>query len=96
VTNSGRGVGTRQIIDDATFQNNEFNRAFVAMQYFGYLRRGIDPGGYNFWLGILNGHPNDTSFRYQMVCAFITSGEYQLRFSSNVTQNDTGCPAVHP
>lgn len=96
VTNSGRGVGTRQIIDESLFQNNEFNKAFVMMQYYGYLRRGIDPNGYAFWLGILNNQGSDPNARYKMVCAFINSGEYQLRFSSTITQNDQGCGSVHP
>ncbi len=28
----------------------EFNAAFVAMEYFGYLRRDPDTAGFNFWL----------------------------------------------
>src|SRR5437870_1041895 len=42
-----RGSVVRQMIDDAGFQNKEFNPGFVLMQYFGYLRRGADTGGYN-------------------------------------------------
>ena len=40
--------------------NVEFNRAFVLMQYFGYLRRDPNSGqdtdytGYDFWLTKLN------------------------------------------
>lgn len=40
--------------------NALYNRAFVLMQYFGYLRRNPDDApdnnlsGYNFWLGVLN------------------------------------------
>jgi hypothetical protein len=88
VTNFGRGVGTRQIIDEAAFQNAEFNKAFVLEQYFGYLRRDKDQGGYLYWLNELNNRPpNDSSTYRKMVCAFATSGEYQLRFGSTVTQN---------
>ena len=57
----------------------EFARAFVLMQYFGYLKRSPDEGGYNFWLTKLNdfgGHYGNA----QMVEAFITSFEYRDRF----------------
>jgi hypothetical protein len=31
----------------------EYNKAFVLKEYYGYLRRGIDQAGYNFWLNVL-------------------------------------------
>jgi hypothetical protein len=58
------------------------------MQHFGYLRRDVDEGGYQFWLNMLNNNP--TNF-LGMVCAFITSTEYQHRFSSVVTHNNSEC-----
>jgi hypothetical protein len=59
------------------------------MQYFGYLARDPEPGGFAFWLDVLNNRePNN--FR-AMVCAFITSTEYQQRFSSVVTQSNAQC-----
>src|SRR6185503_10508124 len=36
------------------FYNQEFDTAFVMMEYLGYLRRNPDPDGYAFWLGKLN------------------------------------------
>jgi hypothetical protein len=63
----------------------EFNQAFVLMQYFGYLRRDANPGpdtdfsGYNFWLNKLNtfgGNSQDA----EMVKAFLVSSEYRGRF----------------
>jgi len=75
-----------------TLTTNEFNRAFVLMQYFGYLRRNpndpqdTDYTGYDFWLTRLNNftHPgDDVLVRVQnadMVKAFIVSGEYRSRF----------------
>jgi len=63
----------------------EFNRAFVLMQYFGYLRRNpndapdSDYSGYQFWLAKLNVF--DGNFvNAEMVKAFITSTEYRQRF----------------
>jgi hypothetical protein len=82
----------REVIELAEFKTREYNRAFVLMQYFGYLRRDPDAGGYNFWLNVLNNRlPNDSAGYRSMVCAFITSREYQERFSSVVTRNDTEC-----
>jgi hypothetical protein len=55
----------------------EFNPAFVAMQYFGYLRRDPEAGGYQAWLNTINANPSD--FR-SMVNGFMNSTEYRLRF----------------
>ncbi|PWT88560.1 MAG: hypothetical protein C5B55_12900, partial [Blastocatellia bacterium] len=67
----------RAIADSDEVFNVEFNQAFVAMQYFGYLRRAPEPAGYNAWLTYLNTHPTD--FR-TMVNGFVNSPEYRLRF----------------
>jgi CSLREA domain-containing protein len=61
------------------FVRAEFNRAFVQMQYFGYLRRDPDAAGFNFWLGKLNSFGGDY-IKAEMVKAFITSIEYRARF----------------
>jgi Domain of unknown function (DUF4214) len=87
--NQGRAFAVRDAIDNSAFQNAEYNKAFVLMQYFGYLRRDPDQGGYDFWLDVLN---NRVAGNYRgMVCAFITSPEYQLRFNATATQNDHNC-----
>jgi len=67
----------RAIADSDQILNLEFNRAFVAMQYYGYLRRTPDDSGYSAWLNYLNGHPNDSR---TMVNGFMNSIEYRLRF----------------
>jgi hypothetical protein len=90
MTNQGR---TRaqvllNVIDIQAFKDREYNPSFVLMQYFGYLRRDPDQGGYDFWLGILNAQPANAR---GMVCAFITSTEYQERFSSISTRNNSLC-----
>jgi hypothetical protein len=67
----------------------EYNRAFVLTEYFAYLRRDPDKGGYDFWLNVLN---NREPHNYRgMVCSFITSKEYQIRFSTAVTSSDEHC-----
>ncbi len=67
----------RAIADSDQVGTAEFTRAFVAMQYYGYLRRTPEDSGYNAWLNYLNAHPGD--FR-TMVNGFMNSGEYRLRF----------------
>ena len=74
-----------KVADDVDFRNAELNRAFVLMQYFGYLRRNPnDPpdsnfSGYDFWLTKLNQFNGD--FRNaEMVKAFLVSREYLERF----------------
>jgi lysophospholipase L1-like esterase len=65
------------LVEHPAVDLRERNGAFVAMQYFGYLRRDPDTSGYNNWLNYLNANPTD--FR-TMVRGFANSQEYQLRF----------------
>jgi hypothetical protein len=84
----------RRLVEYTEFVNAEFNRGFVAAEYYGYLRRDPDTSGYNFWLNVLNnGVPGN--FR-SMVCAFITSAEYQVRFGATVTRKNDECASVAP
>jgi len=79
--------GLQQVADNAVLQQQEFNRAFMLMQYFGYLRRNPDVApeaalnfaGYNFWLNKLNQFNGDY-IGAEMIKAFITSSEYRGRF----------------
>jgi hypothetical protein len=80
-----RARALRLFADNPTLKSQEFNRAFVLMQYFGYLRRNpndapdSDFTGYNFWLTKLNQF-NGNFVNADMVKAFITSSEYRHRF----------------
>ena len=44
-------------INNRAFIDAEYNRSFVASEYFGYLRRDADIGGFIFWLGQVNRFP---------------------------------------
>jgi hypothetical protein len=77
----------RIVAENAKFARNEFNKAFVLMQYFGYLHRNPNAApdnnfnGYNFWLDKLNQF--DGNFvEAEMVKAFINSIEYRQRFGT--------------
>jgi hypothetical protein len=84
---AARGRALRRVAENSTLGQQELNRAFVLMQYFGYLRRnpndapeaGLNFDGYNFWLNKLNQFNGDY-VAAEMVKAFITSGEYRQRF----------------
>ncbi len=82
---TARGRALRRVAENAALVQQEFNRAFVLMQYFGYLRRDPNTGpdtnfdGYNFWLRKLNTF--NGSFRQaEMVKSFLVAGEYRQRF----------------
>jgi hypothetical protein len=84
-TATGRAAVLLKVVGDADFRAREKNRAFVLMEYFGYLRRAPDEApdgnfdGYNFWLDKLNQF--DGNFvEAELVKAFITSAEYRQRF----------------
>jgi len=82
---AARGRALRDVAENATLQQQEVNRAFVLMQYFGYLRRDPNGGqdtdytGYDFWLTKLNQF-NGSFINAEMVKAFIESSEYRGRF----------------
>jgi len=85
--NGARVRVLRRVADNSALKQQETNKAFVLMQYFGYLRRNpFDPpeptlnyDGYNFWLNKLNQF-NGNFVNAEMVKAFLISGEYRQRF----------------
>jgi hypothetical protein len=92
VSDLGGGVKSRAqvlraIAEHPNTVNAEFNRAFVLMQYFGFLRRNpndapdTDYTGFDFWLTKLNQF-NGNYLDAEMVKSFITSMEYRQRFGN--------------
>ena len=84
---TARAQALRQVAEDSTLQTAESNRAFVLLEYLGYLRRNpndppdSDYSGFDFWLTKLiqfNGNYVDA----EMVKAFLTSLEFRGRFGS--------------
>jgi hypothetical protein len=67
----------RTVIESSEVFNKFFNRGFVSMQYFGYLRRDPDTIGFANWVNTLNADPSN--FRH-MIFGFIYSTEYRNRF----------------
>jgi hypothetical protein len=89
----------RSVSENTIFTQRQFNKAFVLMQYFGYLRRNPNAtpdtnfDGYNFWLGKLNQF-NGNFVSAEMVKAFITSGEYLQRFGPPSIPTPTPTPGI--
>jgi hypothetical protein len=79
----------RAVAEDSDLYRSEFNKAFVLMQYFGYLKRNPDDlpdsnfSGWMFWLNKLNEF-NGNFVQAEMVKAFLASDEYQKRFDTQV------------
>jgi hypothetical protein len=91
-SDSGRVAIIRQLADSEGIVRAEYNRSFVLMQYFGYLRRDPDEKGFTFWLNVLQDKPATDSRAYQsMVCSFLSSAEYQARFGMTLTHTNAEC-----
>jgi len=75
----------RAVAEHDKLVNSERNRAFVLMQFFGYVRRNpndpqdTDYTGYDFWLSKLDEFKGNF-INAEMVKAFISSSEYRARF----------------
>ncbi len=74
----------RAFVEQKVVWDTYFYRAFVAMQYFGYLRRDPDNAGYDDWVDVLtNGRasagiqPGDY---HHLIFGFVYSVEYRERF----------------
>jgi CSLREA domain-containing protein len=84
---SRRAEVFRGVMDAGQVHAAEFNRAFVLMEYYGYLRRNPDDApeptlnfaGWKFWLDKLNSFGGNY-IQAEMVKAFISSDEYRHRF----------------
>ena len=84
---TARAQAVRQVAEDPDLYAAEFNRAFVLVEYFGYLRRNpndapettLDYTGFDFWLTKLNQF-NGNYINAEMVKAFLSSAEYRQRF----------------
>jgi hypothetical protein len=72
-----RGQVLRNIVESQAVADRFFNRAFVSMQYFGYLRRDPDATGFQNWVNTLTADPSNSR---HMIFGFLFSAEYRQRF----------------
>jgi CSLREA domain-containing protein len=87
--NESRAAVIRGVAENAAFKQSQYNAAFVLTEYFSYLRRDAEREGFEFWLNILNDRARN-NYR-GMVCSFVSSTEYQNRFSVMVTRTNAEC-----
>ena len=72
----------RAFIEQKVVWDTYYYRAFVALQYFGYLRRDPDAAGYNDWVDVLTygrGTVLPGDYRH-LIFGFVYSVEYRERF----------------
>jgi glucose/arabinose dehydrogenase len=84
-----RSFVLRDLTESVAVRNATYNAGFVLTEYFSYLRRNPDQGGFDFWLNVLN--TGDPGNYRGMVCSFITSMEYQRRFSNVLSHSNSEC-----
>jgi hypothetical protein len=89
---TGRAAIVARVLGSPGFMRADYNRVFVLMQYFAYLRRDPDEAGYSYWLTALQNKPltNAAAFR-SVSCAFLSSAEYQSRFGMVITHTGSEC-----
>jgi hypothetical protein len=71
-----RGQVMRNFSESDEYRSTSFNRVYVTMMYSGMLRRAPDQGGFDFWVGFMNGGQSGLS----LINGFLVSAEYHNRF----------------
>ena len=72
----------RSFIEQQVVYDKFFFRGFVAMQYFGYMRRDPEQAGYDDWVDVMTngrGAVQPKDYRH-LIFGFIYSPEYRERF----------------
>jgi hypothetical protein len=87
--NHARSAVLQAVAEASEYKTAVYNSSFVLTEYFGYLHRNPDANGYAFWVDVLE-HRDRGNYR-GMVCSFLTSAEYQLRFSPIVVNSNAEC-----
>ena len=91
-TANGRAVVLTRLASDQRVVDANYNHALVLFQYFTYLRRNPDEAGYNTWVNTLKTKPlRDPDAARSLVCNFLTSAEYQSRFTMVPTHTNREC-----
>jgi TolB protein len=74
----------RTFMEQQVVYDRFFFRGFVAMQYFGYLRRDPDQAGYNDWVDVITngrGQVQRGDYRH-LIFGFVYAPEYRERFGA--------------
>jgi hypothetical protein len=79
------GQTLKAFVEQQVVYDRFFARAYVAMQYFGFLRRDPDTAGFEDWVDVFaNGRPPDVQPRdyHHLIFGLIYSEEYRKRFGA--------------
>jgi uncharacterized delta-60 repeat protein len=72
-----RAQALRELMESPEVSQRFFNKAFVVVEYFGFLRRNPDAAYFN-WINVLN----TTGDYREMIRGFLQSAEYRFRFGT--------------
>jgi hypothetical protein len=75
---AGRAKTLRAFLETPEVQAAFMDRAFIAMLYYGFLRRDAEAGGFDFWMQKLESTNHDNRF---LIGGFLQSDEYRFRFA---------------
>jgi hypothetical protein len=79
--NAGRAAVLARLATHPAVADAQYNQALVLLQYFAFFRRDPDENGFTSMVNTLKKQPlRDTGAARSMVCSFMNSEEYQLRF----------------
>jgi hypothetical protein len=76
-----KGLALLAFVETKEVADRFYDRGFIAMQYYGYLRREPEAAGFQFWQQKMAETNHDYRF---MVGGFINSDEYKLRFQNSL------------
>ena len=62
--------------ESAEYLSTIFSETYVTMMYVGMLKRAPDTGGFNFWVGYLDGGNSGQA----LINGFLGAQEYRSRF----------------
>ncbi len=79
--NAGRAAVLTRLATQPAVADAQYNQSLVLLQYFAFFRRDPDDNGFNSLVNTLKNKPlRDSGAARSMVCSFMNSEEYQLRF----------------
>jgi uncharacterized protein (TIGR03118 family) len=86
---SARARALKRVTQNATFMRNEFNKAFVAFEFFALFRRDPDTAQFNTHVSTLNSFNGD--FRAAgLINTFLSANEYRQRFGNGGPPSGSG------
>ena len=90
--NIGRAAVLARLATQSEIVDSQYNQTLVTFHYFAFLRRDPDETGFAYWVSMLKNKPvRDAGAARALVCSFLNSEEYQLRFGILTTHTTREC-----